>query len=468
MNRPRVTLSTRALLLATALVLPAALALLLMMGSSGMPQANGAENASSAPRPVWVTRVAGAIDPALAGFLEKIIKAAAREGAGLIVVEMDTPGGLDTSMRQIIQAEIGSTVPVVIFVSPQGARSASAGVYIMMGADVAAMAPQTNLGSAHPVSLTGDMDEEMKKKVTNDAAAYIKGLATEHGRNAVWAEQAVRESVNLTAEEAKAQGVIEFVAADLADLLAGMDGYVTKPKGLTLRTVGAPLERVEMSWSERLFHVLVDPNIVFILLTVGVLGIVLELSAPGIGVAGILGGISLLLSLYGLQMLPVSWVGLGLVALGLVLLVAEVAVPGVGALGVGGVVSLALGGLLLFNADQSALRVNWLVVALAAVIVAVLFLFVIRAVARSRRGPSVMGAAGMVGQLGTVRSTLDPQGQIMVVGELWKAVSTEGAMQPGEEVEVTSVEGLTLGVRRTYRSGVGGQGDLGPGGAKEE
>ena len=319
---------------------------------------------------MWVTRVTGAIDPALAGFLEKTIKAAAREGAGLLVVEMDTPGGLDTSMRQIIQAEIGSSVPVVIFVSPQGARSASAGVYIMMGADVAAMAPQTNLGSAHPVALTGDMDEEMKKKVTNDAAAYIKGLALEHGRNAVWAERAVRESVNLTAEEAKAQGVIEFVAADLADLLGQMDGYVTKPKGLTLHTLGAPLERVEMSWSERLFHVLVDPNIVFILLIVGVLGIVLELSAPGIGVAGILGGISLLLSLYGLQMLPVSWVGLGLVALGLALLVAEVAVPGVGALGVGGVVSLSLGGLLLFNTDQSGLRVNWQVVALSAVIAA--------------------------------------------------------------------------------------------------
>ena len=468
MRRPGLRPSAWARLLGPASVLPALLALLVMMGWFGGPRADAAESTSATPRPVWVTTVTGAIDPALAGFLEKTIRAAAREGAGLLVVEMDTPGGLDTSMRQIIQAEIGSSVPVVIYVFPQGARCASAGVYIMMGADVAAMAPQTNLGSAHPVSLTGSMDEEMKKKVTNDAAAYMEGLALEHGRNAVWAERAVRESVNLTAEEAKAAGVIEFVAADLADLLAQMDGYVTEPKGITLHTLGAPLERVEMSWSERLFHVLVDPNIVFVLLIVGVLGIVLELSAPGIGVAGILGGISLLLSLYGLQMLPVSWVGLGLVVLGLILLVAELAVPGVGALGVGGVVSLALGGLLLFNADQSVLRVNWLVVALTAVIVTAVFLFVIRAVARSRRGPSITGTAGMVGQRGTVRLVLDPQGQIMVAGELWKAVSTEGAIQPGEEVEVTSVNGLALGVRRIHRTGVGGEGDLGPGGAKEE
>ena len=468
MSRPLASQSTWARLTATALLLSAALALLLMTGWWGATRADAAASTSVTPRPVWVTRVTGAIDPALAGFLEKTIKAAAREGAGLLVVEMDTPGGLDTSMRQIIQAEIESSVPVAIFVSPQGARSASAGVYIMMGADVSAMAPQTNLGSAHPVSLTGGMDEEMKQKVTNDAAAYIKGLALGHGRNAVWAEEAVRESVNLTSEEAKEQGVIEFVAADLTDLLAQMDGYVTKPKGQTLRTVGAPLERVDMGWSERLFHVLVDPNIIFVLLIVGVLGIVLELSAPGIGVAGILGGISLLLSLYGLQILPVSWVGLGLVALGLTLLVAEVAVPGVGALGVGGVVSLTLGGLLLFNADQSALRVNWLVVGLAAAVVAGFLLFVIRAVARARRSPSVTGATAMVGRRGTVRSTLGPQGQVMVAGELWKAVSTEGDMQPGEEVEVTSVEGLTLGVRRRYGSGVGGPGESGPGGAKEE
>jgi membrane-bound serine protease (ClpP class) len=460
---PRLRMVRRAL----AMVLVAVA--VLTAGMAARPAAAQGAGAST-PAPVWVTRVTGAIDPPLAGYLEKTMQAAAQDGAGLLVVEIDTPGGLDSAMRQIIQAEIASPVAVAFYVWPQGARSASAGVYIMMGADLAAMAPQTNLGSAHPVSLTGAMDEEMKQKVTNDAAAYIKGLAVNHGRNAVWAEQAVRESVNLTAEEALGMNVIDIVAVDLDDLLRQADGRATTPKGVTLHTAGAPIHRVEMGWSVRLFHIVVDPNISFILLILGVLGLAVELAAPGIGVAGILGGISLLLSLYGLQVLPVSWVGLGLIALGMVFFVAEAHVHTLGALALGGLISLALGGLLIFNADQSALRVDWGVVVLVAVVAAGSFVFVIRAIARSRRAAPVTGVSGLVGSVGVVRAKLEPEGLVFATGELWKAVVENGSVEEGEEVEVIGVDGLTLRVRHRGRvnSESPADGAAGPGGAKEE
>lgn len=411
--------------------------------------------ARAAPASVWVAKADGAITPPLAAYLQNVIRDAQAGGAGMVVIEMDTPGGLDASMRQIIQAEIASTVPVVVYVQPQGARAASAGVYIMMGSDVAAMAPQTNLGSAHPVALTGQMDATMEAKVTNDAAAYIKGLATTHERNATWAEQAVRQSVSLTADEAEAAGVIEFVAVDLADLLRRLDGYTTIPKGITFHTAGAPVVQVPMSWRDRLLHAIVDPNVAFILLLLGIYGLIFEFQNPGLGISGVAGAIALLIALYAMQVLPVSYVGLALIVVAMVLYVAEVKIQSYGALGFAGTIALILGGLLLFDAPGSFGRVSWVVIGVTAALSFVFFAVVISAVARARRRPATTGREGMTGEIGVARTRLDPSGQVLVHGELWKAQAEDRVIGPGDSVEVVGMNGLELRVRRRAAAGTG-------------
>lgn len=414
-----------------------------------------AAHATAAPAPVWVAQADGAITPPLAAYLEGVIHDAQAGGAGAVVIEMDTPGGLDVSMRQIIQAEIASTVPVVVYVHPQGARSASAGVYIMMGSDVAAMAPQTNLGSAHPVALNGQMDAVMEAKVTNDAAAYIKGLATTHKRNATWAEQAVRQSVSLTADEARATGVIEFIAVDLGDLLRRLDGYTTVPKGVTLHTAGALVVQVPMSWRDRLLHAIVDPNVAFILLLLGIYGLIFEFQSPGLGVSGVAGAISLLIALYAMQVLPVSYVGLALIVVAMVLYVAELKIQSHGALGFAGTIALILGGLLLFDAPGSFGRVSLVVIGATAALSFAFFAVVISAVARARRRPVATGREGMTGAIGAARTQLDPSGQVLVHGELWKAQAEDGVIGPGDSVEVVGMDGLELHVRRRAAAGGG-------------
>jgi membrane-bound serine protease (ClpP class) len=438
-----------------ALVLLAAIIAVVGLAAAVVPAPVAA--AEGDPAPVWVTRVEGAVVPPLADYLVDTMQEAQDAGAQLLIIELDTPGGLDSSMREIIQAELDSEMAVGIYVYPQGARSASAGLYIMMAADVTAMAPQTNLGSATPVSLTGDMDEEMQKKVTNDAAAYIRGLATTHDRNAEWAEEAVREAVSLTAEEAKDQNVIEFVAEDLDDLLAQLDGYTTVPKGLTLNTEGAPLVEVSMSWREKLLHRLVDPNIIFILLLLGVYGIIFEFQNPGLGAPGIAGAISLLLAAYGLQILPVNYVGLLLLAVAVVLFVAEIKVQSSGILGLGGTIALVLGGLMLFNSPESAIRVDWTVLIIMAVLSAAFFGFIVTAVARAQRRRPETGSEGMAGEKGVARTTLDPSGQVSIHGEIWRAEAEEGVIEAGTPIRVVSMKGLKL----TVASAAGGEGSRG-------
>lgn len=425
------------------LLLLALVLALLVVASVGPPHDAAAADGSAAP--VWVTRVEGAIVPPLSAYLVRTMERARDAGAEALIIEMDTPGGLDSSMREIIQAEIDSSMPVIIYVYPQGARSASAGVYIMMGADVAAMAPQTNLGSAHPVSLTGEMDEEMKKKVTNDAAAYIRGLADTHGRNTTWVEQAVRESVSLTAEEAKAQNVIEFVAEDLDALLAQMDGYTTTPKGVTLHTAGAPVVEVSMSWREKFLHRLVDPNIIFILMLLGVYGLIFEFQNPGLGAPGIAGAISLLLAAYGLQLLPVNYVGLLLLAVAMVLYVAEVKIQSSGVLALGGTVALVLGGMLLFNSPGSVIRVDWVVIIIMALASLAFFAFVVSAVAAAHRRKPTTGSEAMLGQRGVAGNRLAPAGRVSIHGEIWQADAEGGEpIEAGTQIEVVGIEGLRL------------------------
>jgi len=414
--------------------------------------ANQGTSAPTAPTvpgaPIWVTQVKGVIDPALAGYLTKTMKKAAEEGAAAVVVQIDTPGGLDSSMRDIIQAEIDSPIPIVFYVYPQGARAASAGLYILMGADVAAMAPQTNIGAATPVALGEEMDETMKAKVTNDAAAYIRSLASTHARNADWAEKAVREAVSLPAEEALAQDVVEFVAPDLPSLLQAMDGYTTVPKGLTLHTAGATVKEVSMNWVQRFLHAIANPDIAYILMTIGILGIIMELSSPGIGVAGVAGVIALLMSFYAFQVLPVNLVGIALVVLAMILFLAELKIQSHGILGLGGAASLIAGGLLLFNSSAPYLRVSWPALIGVLVIVVIFFTIVVRAVARVLRRRPAVGAETLVGASGITVSPLAPEGQVKVHGEVWRA-RVEGAyLLKGEPIKVLRTEGLTLIVQR--------------------
>jgi membrane-bound serine protease (ClpP class) len=428
------------------------------VADTGQPHvAQAAAQPEAAAAPVWVTEAKGIIDPALASYLVKTMEDAAEARAAALVIELDTPGGLDTAMRDIIQAELDAPIPIVFYVYPQGARAASAGVYILMGSDVAAMAPQTNLGAATPVAIGGEMDEVMKAKVTNDAAAYISGLATNHERNAVWAERAVRESVSLTAEEALQQNVIEFVAPDLPALLEAMDGYVTVPKGLTLQTAGAPVEEVGMGWIQRFLHAIANPDIAYILLTVGVLGIIAEFSTPGFGGAGIGGAIALLLAFYSFQVLPVSLVGIALVVLAMILFVAEIFIQSNGVLGIGGAAALIAGGFLLFDTSASFLKVSWPVVIAVAVVALLFFLFVIMAVARARRRPVAVGAETLVGATGVAISPISPLGQVRLRGETWKARAEGEDLSRDERIEVIRTEGLTLVVRRASQSDDNGE-----------
>ena len=432
----------------TALLVAALLAAVALAGLLALSPARAQD--SGAPRPVQLAELTGVIDPALADAVGRLIDEAEAAKVAAIVFTLDTPGGLDESMRTIIQAMLDSTVPVVVFVYPDGSRAASAGVYILMAADVAAMAPQTNLGAATPVSLTGEMDETMRRKVENDAAAYVRALAAEHGRNTEWVERAVRESVSLSATEALDQGVIDVVAEDPRSLLNQIDGITTQPKGFTLETAGAPIEEVGLSFVERLLHAVANPNVAFILMLLGIFGLIFELQSPGLGFAGIGGAISLLLALYAFQLLPLSWVGVAFIVMAIGLFVAETQIQSGGLLGIGGTVALVLGGLLLFDAPIPSLRVHWLVVALAALATLGFFMVVVRGVTRSRQPRPTTGEEGMVGAQGVARSELSPVGHVFVQGGLWRAQAEEGSIPEGTAVEVLSVEGLLLRVRRTH------------------
>lgn len=332
---------TRRVLLAAALGLPLALA---------AAAAQGPE----APRPVHVVRLEGVIAPSAVQFITTSLQQAQRDRAVALVIELDTPGGLDVSMRAIIKEIMASEVPIVVYVSPSGARAASAGAFLTLAAHVAAMAPGTNIGAAHPVSMGGEMDKEMARKVTNDAAAYIRSIAEKRGRNVKWAEDAVRKSVSATEKEALRLGVIDLVSERLDDLLAKLDGRrVEVPSGpVTLRTKGAPLVRIEPSFRDRVLRVISDPTIAYILLLLGLAGLYFEFSTPGAILPGILGGIFLILAFYAFQTLPINYAGLLLILLAVVLFIAEAMVVSHGILTMGGVVSMLLGSIMLIDSPD--------------------------------------------------------------------------------------------------------------------
>jgi membrane-bound serine protease (ClpP class) len=390
------------------------------------------------------------INPVTEGYLNGAIDRANDQHYNAVVILMDTPGGLDSSMRNIIKHMLSSKVPVVVYVYPRGSRDASAGVFITMAADVAAMAPETNIGSSTPISTSGgNIPSDLKRKVINDAVAYIRSLASEHGRNADWAERAVRVAANLPAREALSMNVVDYVEPTLPALLDRIDGTRVEPKGVVLHTANAEIDTLKMSLWKRILDTIIDPNIIVLLLSVGTLGIVVEIFHPGLIFPGTLGAISLIVGLFGLQVLPVSAAGILLMLLAAAFFGAEPFVPTHGALALAGATCFVLGSLLLFDPAGPSYQVSLPVVLTIAGTFAVLMTFAATKIVVARRRRPVTGQEELIGQVGVVRKALDPAGLVFVHGELWQARSENEPIEAGTPVVVAGIgEGLVLDVHR--------------------
>jgi membrane-bound serine protease (ClpP class) len=390
------------------------------------------------------------INPVTEDYLNGSIDRANDQGYNAVVILMDTPGGLDSSMRNIIKRMLSSKVPVIVYVYPRGSRDASAGVFITMAADVAAMAPETNIGSSTPISTSGgNIPSDLKRKVINDAVAYIRSLASEHGRNADWAEKAVRVAANLPAREALSMNVVDYVEPSLPALLNRIDGTRVKPKGVVLHTANAQIDTVRMSLWKRILDTIIDPNIIVLLLSVGTLGIVVELFHPGLIFPGTVGGISLIVGLFGLQVLPISAAGVLLMLLAAAFFGAEPFVMSHGALALAGATCFVLGSLLLFDPAGPSYQVSLPVVLTIAGTFALFVTFAVTKIVQARRRRPVTGQEELVGQVGLVRKALDPAGLVFVHGELWQARSEDEPIESGTPVIVAGIgEGLVLEVRR--------------------
>jgi membrane-bound serine protease (ClpP class) len=399
-------------------------------------------------RDVVAIRVEDAISPVTSRYMVDAVRAAERERAAALVIQLDTPGGLDTSMREAAKAILGARVPVIVWVGPAGARAASAGVFITMAAHVAAMARGTNIGAAHPVSIGGPatMDTTMAAKVVNDAVAYARALAQTRGRNADWFERAVRESVSIDAEGAVREGVCDLLADDIPALMKAVDGRVVLlPAGPeTLRTADSAVRERQMSLRERLLAIITNPNIAYLLFLAGILGIFFELSSPGAILPGVIGGISLILALFAFQSLPVNYAGVLLILLAIVMFLAEIKVPSHGVLSIGGVISLLLGSLMLIRGGPAG-GISLVVIVPAILLTAAFFIFAVAMALRAQRRRAVTGSEGMVGETARVVESLSPEGKVFLRGEIWRA-SADRAVPKGDLVRIVSMDGLRLRV----------------------
>jgi membrane-bound serine protease (ClpP class) len=397
----------------------------------------------------------GVISPVTVRLVETAIERTQATGARALVIQLDTPGGLERSMRVICQRLLNAPVPVIVYVAPTGARAASAGVFITMAAHIAAMAPATNIGAAHPVAISGGADKESMKKIANDAAAFARSIAVERGRNADWAEKAVRESVSITERDAVRLKVVDLVADSMPDLLAKIDGRTVKTaKGpVTLATRDARVTVIEIGFRDRFLNVITDPNIAYILMMLGMLGLFFELSNPGVILPGVVGGISLILAFFAFQSLPINFAGLLLILFGIVLLIAEIKVVSHGVLAIGGIISMALGSLMLFDATEIGFRISWWVILPTVGATAGLFLFVLAVGMRALARRPMLGAPGLIGQTGIAREPLTPEGHVAIQGELWRAVVQGEPVESGAPVRVVAVDGLTL---KVVKNGGGG------------
>lgn len=426
----------------------------------------GAQTESPKAGAVWVLSIDGAIGPATSDYVVRAIDDAGANGASLVVIEMDTPGGLDASMRQIISAILSSRVPVATWVTPKGARAASAGTYILYASHIAAMAEATNLGAATPVQMGGTPEpptlpddqsqadgsvgmSAMEKKIINDAAAYIRGLAELRGRNAEWAESAVREGVSLSASEAVGNNVVDLIAASLDDLLASIEGKRVKLESgeTTITAEGAPVYRADPDWRTELLATITNPNVVLILGLFGVYGILLEFYNPGSLVPGVVGVICLILAGYALQLLPVNYAGLALMLVGIAMMIGEAFAPSFGALGVGGVVAFTIGGIMLFDTDLPAFQIGIPLLAAIGVISALLVFATIHLALRIRHKAVTTGLNAIIGQPGEALTDISDNGQVRISGEIWSAIpATNDLIIKGSKIRVTAVDGMTLTV----------------------
>ena len=403
---------------------------------------------------IYLLQLSGIINPITSQYVVGGIEDAEAEEAECLILQLDTPGGLDTSMRDIIKKMLNSTIPIIVYVSPSGGRAASAGVFITLASNIAAMAPGTNIGAAHPVVMgEGEIDEEMKAKMENDATAYIKSIAEKRGRNVQWAEKAVRESASITEQEAIEIGIIEFIANDVEELIEIIDGVrVTTASGTrTLKTKGAEIIPVKMTFKDLFLHSLTNPNIAYILLFLGIYGILGEFSNPGSFLPGIVGGISLILAFVALQSIPINYGGLLLIIFGVVLFVIEVYTPTFGLLTAGGVTSLILGSFMLSKSTAPFLRISLGLIISISLATAAFFVFALSKGIKIQWKKPVTGREGLLGKVGIAKTDLAPEGTIFIHGERWQACAEDETIKEGEEVEVLEVKGLNLIVKKYTR-----------------
>jgi len=407
------------------------------------------------PKPsIYLLQLNGIINPITSQYVVSGIEDAEAEGAECLILQLDTPGGLDTSMRDIIKKMLNSTIPIIVYVSPSGGRAASAGVFITLASNIAAMAPGTNIGAAHPVVMGGEeIDEVMKAKMENDATAYIKTITEKRGRNTQWAEKAVRESVSITEQEAIEIGVIEFIANDVNELIEIINGVrVTTASGeKVLNTKDAEIIPVKMTFKDLFLHSLTNPNVAYILLFLGIYGILGEFSNPGSFFPGIVGGISLILAFVAFQSIPINYAGLLLIIFGIVLLVIEVYTPTFGVLTAGGVTSLVLGSFMLSKSTAPFLRISLGLIISMSLATAAFFVFALSKGIKIQWKKPVTGREGLIGKIGIAKTDLTPEGTIFIHGERWQASTEDELIKVEEEVEVLEVKGLQLIVKKYIR-----------------
>jgi membrane-bound serine protease (ClpP class) len=400
---------------------------------------------------VFTIEVDGVINPPTAKFIIDSIDKAANEGAQCLIIQLDTPGGLVESTRLIVKKMLTSNIPIIVYVSPSGARAASAGVFVTMAAHIAVMAPGTHIGAAHPVTLGGEgkEDKKMAEKILNDMVAFVKNIAKTRGRNADWAEKAVVKSVSITDEEAVKLNVVDFVSPDMSSLLDKIDGKVVKFNDIsrTLHTKGVQPQPIQMSWREKLLDVISNPQIAYYLLMLGGMGIFFELSNPGAILPGVVGGIFLILAFYALQVLPVNYAGLALILFAIILFIAEIKVVSHGMLAVGGVISLFLGSVMLFQSPVEYMRLSLSVIIPAVLVTSAFFIFALTMAIRARLKKPTTGTEGLVGEVGIVSTPLTPEGKVSVHGEFWNAFSDQ-PIEKGDKVQVIEVTNLKLKVKK--------------------
>jgi membrane-bound serine protease (ClpP class) len=406
-------------------------------------------SAKEAPPVFDLITLNAAITPPAAEYVEKSIAEAGRQKSAGIIIQMDTPGGLDTAMRDIAKSILNAPLPVIVYVAPPGARAASAGVIIVAAAHVAAMAPGTNIGAAHPVGIGigGKMDKTMSRKVENDAVAYVQGIAKKRGRNEAWVEKAVRKSESITADEALRLNVIDIVAADIPSLLKQVDGRKIDVNGREriISTVGAVVRERTMEARDRILAALSNPNIAYILFLIGLAGLYFEFSTPGAILPGVIGGISLILAFFAMQTLSINYAGVLLIIFAVILFIAEIKIVSHGVLSIGGVIALLIGSLMLFNTAGSSLRVSWSVLVPAVALTSFFFIAVVGMAMKAQLRPSQGGSEGMTGQEGVAVGDIFHEGKVLVDGEYWNAVS-DVPISAGRNIRVVGVEQLKLRV----------------------